>query len=64
MIDIPGAKRITSCCFGGEHLDELYVTSCAYNTSAEGYIREPNAGSLFRVTGLGVKGLPGCDYQG
>ena len=65
-IQFPGASWITSCCWGGRHYDELYVTSARSASVAdeEEYAKEPNAGSLFRVTGLGVKGLPGCDYQG
>ena len=50
-IDIPVA-RATSCCLGGPNLDELYVT-----TSHGGEDEDPAAGTLYRVTGLGVKGL-------
>ncbi|XP_041348703.1 regucalcin-like [Gigantopelta aegis] len=46
-------QRITSCCFGGKNLDELYVTSSKY---PEHLTETPLAGSLFKVTGLGVKG--------
>ncbi|MBE7467208.1 MAG: SMP-30/gluconolactonase/LRE family protein [Planctomycetes bacterium] len=46
----------TSCpCFGGENLDELYVTT------AGGHERDklgPDAGALFRITGLNAKGKP------
>jgi D-xylonolactonase len=51
-IEIP-TRLTTSVMFGGPDLDELYVTS------AGGGDREkngPDAGALFRVTGLGVKG--------
>lgn len=47
--------NITSCCFGGKDLDELYVTSSQYNLNPE-QGPQPLAGSLFKVTGLGVKG--------
>ena len=56
------AARITSCCFGGRNLDELYVTSSQFRMTEN----EPKefAGSVFRVTGLGVKGLPANNYSG
>ncbi len=50
-IPVPVAKA-TSCCFGGPNLDELYVT-----TSHWGCEDDPAAGTLYRVTGLGVRGL-------
>ncbi|KAJ8305663.1 hypothetical protein KUTeg_016208 [Tegillarca granosa] len=49
--------QITSCCFGGKNFDELYVTSAA-ETTKEGKKKYPLSGSIFKVTGLGVKGLP------
>lgn len=63
-VEIPGARRITSCCFGGQELDELYVTSCAYDFTEDDYKQQPNGGSLFKVTGLGVKGTPSLPYLG
>ena len=53
--------RITSCCFGGRNFDELYVTSSQYKVRED----EPkvSAGSVFRVKGLGVKGLPANIYR-
>lgn len=60
-VDFP-AKRITSCCFGGPNLDELYVTSSQFSMNDD----EPQefGGSVFRVTGLGVKGLPANVFKG
>lgn len=43
---------VTSCAFGGEHLDELYITT-AQDDSED----QPLAGSLFMVK-PGVKGMP------
>ncbi|KAH9491766.1 hypothetical protein Btru_045737 [Bulinus truncatus] len=57
--------NVTSCCFGGKHLDELYVTSSAYNIPQEEIThKQPLAGSLFQVTGLGVKGRVSNNFQG
>lgn len=63
VIEIPGAKRTTSCCWGGKNYDELYVTSCAIDMTEDDFETEANAGSVFRVTGLGAKGLPPHIYQ-
>lgn len=58
------ASRITSCCFGGKGLDELYVTTSAYEAPEEEMKEFPLSGSLFRVKGLGVKGFPANVYEG
>jgi len=58
------AKRITSCCFGGENLDELYVTCGKFGLTDEEFKKEqPLAGSIFKVTGLGIKGRPMHCYE-
>ncbi|KAK3797397.1 hypothetical protein RRG08_055595 [Elysia crispata] len=57
------ATNITSVCFGGKNLDELFVTSSQYNLQpSQG--DQPLAGSLFRVTGLGVKGRAPYNFKG
>jgi sugar lactone lactonase YvrE len=38
-----------SCAFGGDQLDELYITTARENLNAEQLAREPYAGGLFRV---------------
>lgn len=57
------AKRITSCCFGGQNYDELYVT-CGKTglTDDEFSNQQPLAGSIFKVTGLGVHGSSAPAY--
>ncbi|MGA2665890.1 MAG: SMP-30/gluconolactonase/LRE family protein [Nitrososphaerales archaeon] len=47
------APNVTSCCFGGRKLDELYVTSAAVSASSQ----HPAAGGLFRAR-CAVRGLP------
>ncbi|XP_011177931.2 regucalcin [Zeugodacus cucurbitae] len=50
-------KQITSAAFGGPNLDILYVTTSKLND-------QPSpAGNTFKVTGLGVKGLPMTKVQ-
>lgn len=64
-------RNITSCMFGGDKLDELYVTSMArvkhpavHDLFAKETKPQYLAGSLFRVTGLGVRGLPEPRFAG
>jgi sugar lactone lactonase YvrE len=64
-------RNITSCMFGGDKLDELYVTSMArvkhpavHDLFAKEATPQYLAGSLFRVTGLGVRGLPEPRFAG
>lgn len=64
-------KNITSLCFGGENLDEIYVTSMArveHPAGHELFAQETKppfgAGSLFRITGLGITGLPEPRFLG
>jgi sugar lactone lactonase YvrE len=49
---------VTSCCFGGEDLATLYVT-----TAARGCEHEPLAGALFAFR-PGVSGLPATPFAG
>ncbi|XP_072381758.1 regucalcin-like isoform X2 [Diabrotica undecimpunctata] len=53
VLEFPAAQ-ITSVAFGGPNLDELYVTSGNLSDRPGG----KSPGSVFRVTGLNVKGLP------
>ncbi|XP_061175704.1 regucalcin-like [Saccostrea echinata] len=62
-VNIPAA-RITSCCFGGKNLDELYVTCSAHEVSEEEFQKYPLTGSVFRVKGLGIKGFKAQIYEG
>jgi len=64
-------RNITSVMFGGERLDELYVTSMArvkhpavHDHFAVEAKPQFGAGSLFKVTGLGVRGLPEPRFAG
>ncbi|XP_064599480.1 regucalcin-like isoform X1 [Liolophura sinensis] len=62
---IPNAKMVTSCCFGGKEMNELFVTSRRYGLSDDEFQPvQPLAGSVFKVTGQGIKGLPAYMYEG
>ncbi|KAI1241735.1 Regucalcin, partial [Lamprotornis superbus] len=50
--------KTTSCCFGGNDYSEMYVTSASDGMDKEWLSRQPQAGGVFKITGLGVKGVP------
>ena len=63
-IPVEGARFTTSCCFGGPNLDELFVTSAVHGANDEQRKTvQSRAGSVFRITGLGVKGTPSQKFQ-
>ncbi|MBU3012828.1 SMP-30/gluconolactonase/LRE family protein [Polaribacter vadi] len=54
-IEVP-AHNITSCAFGGENLDILYITSASVDMTPEEVKKYPLAGSVFKIK-PGVKGV-------
>ena len=60
-IDLP-VEKPTKPMFGGPRLDTLYVTSLRQGLDPGR--PQPEAGSLFAITGLGVTGLPQTRFQG
>lgn len=56
-------SRVTSCSFGGEKLDQLYITTASVGFEASDWEREPLAGGLF-VCNPGVKGVPAFMFGG
>lgn len=60
-IEVP-ASQVTSCCFGGEDLDELYITTARNGLSEDKLVETPHAGGVFRVR-PGVKGQPTYRYK-
>ena len=59
VLDLP-AQKVTACTFGGERLDELYVTTSAENLAPGS---DPYAGCLFCAR-PGVVGLPVLEFAG
>ena len=57
-IDLPCIET-TACAFGGENLDRLFVT-----TGIKADLDEPDAGKVFVIDGLGVKGVPAFAFKG
>ncbi|MCP5535150.1 MAG: SMP-30/gluconolactonase/LRE family protein [Akkermansiaceae bacterium] len=57
-VELP-CLETTACAFGGENLDELYVT-----TGIHSIIEEEDAGRLLRIKGLGVTGVAASAFSG
>ena len=64
-------KNVTSLIFGGDKLDEIYVTSMArvsHPATHEHFAVQARpqfgAGSLFRIRGLGIEGVPEPRFAG
>lgn len=55
--------RVTSCCFGGPELRDLYVTTRRDGLSDTEVARQPLAGALLRLD-VGVAGLPTDTFAG
>jgi sugar lactone lactonase YvrE len=61
-VDVP-VEAVTSCCFGGPKLTELYITTASRDLNAEGHRQQPLAGSVFRAH-VGVAGFPTQVFAG
>ena len=61
-VRLPVAK-ITSCCFGGPELRDLYVTTRSEGLSDAERAAQPLAGALLRLD-VGVAGLPTHPFAG
>ena len=55
-------RQVTSCCFGGPHLDQLFMTTARREMDAAAIKAEPLAGGLFQAD-VGVKGVPADCFQ-
>jgi sugar lactone lactonase YvrE len=58
------ADRPTSCAFGGADRKTLFITTARHGLDEIALARQPDAGRVFRVDGLGVGGAPCAAYQG
>ncbi len=61
-INLPVA-HVTSCTFGGETMEDLYITSARKGLSEAELEKQPLAGSLFVVGNCGYKGLPAHQFK-
>lgn len=55
IVQLPVA-RVTSCTFGGEQLNELYITTARNGLSVDELAKQPYAGGLFKIH-TKVKGM-------
>ena len=60
---IPGAKNITSCCFGGPNHEWLFVASATTHHTEEELETFTNSGSLFVIKDLGTRGTPAHKFK-
>lgn len=61
-IPIPAAQ-VTSCCFGGDRLEDLYITTARIGIQADALADQPQAGGLF-LARPGVVGAPTYAFEG
>ncbi|MCY7328146.1 MAG: SMP-30/gluconolactonase/LRE family protein, partial [Saprospiraceae bacterium] len=56
-------SRVTSCTFGGEYLQDLFITSAREGLSESELEKQPLAGSLFVIRNCGFEGLPPFEFN-
>lgn len=61
-ISVP-VLNVTSCAFGGDNLETLFITTASQGTPKDGLEKYPNRGGLFKAK-PGVKGVPARFYKG
>ena len=59
VVEVP-PRQVTACTFGGDGLDELFITTSRENLPPD---EDPLAGSLFRAE-VGVRGRPVREFAG
>jgi len=55
--------KVTSCTFGGENFEDLYITSAKAGLTEEELEKQPLAGSLFILPNCGFKGYPAFEFE-
>ena len=59
-IDVP-AKNVTSCAFGDDDLQTLYITTARTDSGKDDLEKYPNAGGVFKIR-PGVSGIKACFF--
>lgn len=62
IIHLP-VSQVTSCCFAGDDLDQLYITTASVNLDTDTLRNQPLAGGLFLAV-PGVRGLATARFGG
>ena len=63
VLEVPGAKNVTACAFGGDDLGDLYITTASAGFTDEDWERYPQGGALYRAR-PGVTGGPSFEFVG
>jgi len=56
-------SNVTSCTFGGDTLEDLYITSARKGLNETELRKQPLAGSLFVIKNFGHTGVPATEYK-
>lgn len=56
-------SKVTSCAFGGDNMDDLYITSAKVGLTDEELEQQPLAGSLFVIKNCGFKGIETFEFK-
>ncbi|MEJ0103846.1 MAG: SMP-30/gluconolactonase/LRE family protein [Bacteroidota bacterium] len=57
-------SQVTSCIFGGDSMDDLYITSAGIGLSEKEFREQPLAGSLFVIRNSGFTGINSYEFGG
>jgi len=63
MVEVPGPHLVTSCCFGGRDLDQLFISTSTENLTPEQLRDQPGAGCIF-VADPACSGRPAVPFGG
>ncbi|BEJ12736.1 hypothetical protein CspHIS471_0211960 [Cutaneotrichosporon sp. HIS471] len=63
-IDIPSSWNVTCCIFGGDNLDDLYITTAKCDTDNQNPPDRTEKGKLYRISGLGYRGVERGRFKG
>jgi sugar lactone lactonase YvrE len=63
QIRLPVSK-VSSCVFGGDTMEDLYVTSASTGLAVNDLQEQPLAGSLFVIKNSGFKGMDAFEFDG
>ncbi|MBS1667021.1 MAG: SMP-30/gluconolactonase/LRE family protein [Bacteroidetes bacterium] len=64
LLSIPvPVERVTSCTFGGDHFEDLFISTAKVGLDEKGLAKQPMAGFLFVVRNCGFKGMPAVEFK-
>jgi sugar lactone lactonase YvrE len=63
VVEVAGPTLVTSCCFGGADLDQLFISTSTENLTAEQLLDQPGAGCIF-LANPGWSGKPAVPFGG